>query len=345
MSLKKIAQMTGVSPSTVSRVLNNVSSTCASKEVRDKIFDAAREIGYQPNENARKLKNSSNDAKPDRHVSIVLARIKDIKDDPFFYELFRNLELSLFETQTVIDHVIYAEEKSSQAYPKDAGRNIGILKDISDSQGVIILGRCSEKLLDQIMSFNNNIVGIWRNSMNFNVDEVVCDGKKAAELAMKHLISLNHKNIAYIGDCSHESRYIGYCNSLINNQIPMNYEWIKQTDQTRDSAKTAFYELLESAQDFSAVFCANDITAIEVLRILKEKKRKIKRNISVISIDNIEESENTSPFLTTINIPRKEMAHMAVSLLLDRIAKKHTETVRIEFPCRIINRSSVYKNE
>jgi len=345
MSLKKIAQMTGVSPSTVSRVLNNVSSTCASKEVRDKIFDAAREIGYQPNENARKLKNSSNDAKPDRHVSIVLARIKDIKDDPFFYELFRNLELSLFETQTVIDHVIYAEEKSSQAYPKDAGRNIGILKDISDSQGVIILGRCSEKLLDQIMSFNNNIVGIWRNSMNFNVDEVVCDGKKAAELAMKHLISLSHKNIAYIGDCSHESRYIGYCNSLINNQIPMNYEWIKQTDQTRDSAKTAFYELLESAQDFSAVFCANDITAIEVLRILKEKKRKIKRNISVIAIDNIEESENTSPFLTTINIPRKEMAHMAVSLLLDRIAKKHTEIVRIEFPCRIVNRSSVYKNE
>lgn len=345
MSLKKIAQMTGVSPSTVSRVLNNVSSTCASKEVRDKIFDAAREIGYQPNENARNLKKSSGDTKAHRHISIVLARIKDLQDDPFFYELFRNLELSLFENQTIIDHVIYAEEKNSQAYSKDTKPSKGILKDISTSQGVIILGRCSEKLLDQIMSFNSNIVGIWRNSMNFNVDEVVCDGKKAAELAMKHLISLNHKNIAYIGDCSHESRYIGYCNSLINNQIPMNYEWIKQTDQTRKSAEIAFYELLESTQDFSAVFCANDITAIEVLKILKEKKRKIKRNISVISIDNIEESENTSPFLTTINIPRKEMAHMAVSLLLDRIAKKHTETVRIEFPCRIVNRSSCYKNE
>lgn len=181
--------------------------------------------------------------------------------------------------------------------------------------------------------------------MNFNVDEVVCDGKKAAELAMKHLIDLQHKNIAYIGDCSHESRYIGYCNSLIHNNIPMNYEWIKQTDQTRESAGRAFYELLESAQDFSAVFCANDITAVEVLKILKEKKREIKRAISVISIDNIEESENTSPFLTTINIPRKEMAHMAVSLLLDRIAKKHTETVRIEFPCRIVNRSSCYLNQ
>lgn len=345
MSLKKIAQMTGVSPSTVSRVLNNVSSTCASKEVRDKIFDAAREIGYQPNESARRLKSSAKDIRSDSHVSIVLARIKDLNDDPFFYELFRNLELSLLESRTVIDHVIYAEETLSASFSGDSRRRRGILKDISGSQGVIILGRCSEKLLDQIMSFNRNIVGIWRNSMNFNVDEVVCDGKKAAELAMKHLIDLQHKNIAYIGDCSHESRYIGYCNSLIHNNIPMNYEWIKQTDQTRESAGRAFYELLESAQDFSAVFCANDITAVEVLKILKEKKREIKRAISVISIDNIEESENTSPFLTTINIPRKEMAHMAVSLLLDRIAKKHTETVRIEFPCRIVNRSSCYLNQ
>ena len=122
----------------------------------------------------------------------------------------------------------------------------------------------------------------------------------------------------------------------------MNYEWIKQTDQTRESAHTAFSELLESAQDFSAVFCANDVTAIEVLRILKAQKRNIKRNISVISIDNIEDSENTTPFLTTIHIPRKEMAHMAVTLLLDRMAKKHTESVRIEFPCRIVNRGSCY---
>ncbi len=331
MSLKKIAQMTGVSPSTVSRVLNNASSTCASKAVRDKIFDAAREIGYQPNENARRLKNLSKSEKSGRHISIVLARIKVLEDDPFFYELFRSLEISLFENHATIDHVVYAEEKLSQ--------------DISKSQGVIILGRCSEKLLGQILSLNRQVVGIWRNSMNFNVDEVVCDGKKAAELAMNHLISLGHKNIAYIGDCSYESRYIGYCNSLIHNNIPMNYEWIKQTDQTGEAGSAAFYELMESCDDFSAVFCANDITAISVLKILKKQKRRNARKISVISIDNIEESENTSPFLTTIHIPRKEMAHLAVTLLLDRIEKKHSETVRIEFPCRIINRSSCYPNE
>ena len=328
MSLKKIAQMTGVSPSTVSRVLNNASSTCASKELKDKIFAAAREIGYQPNENARNLKNSAKAASPDRHISSVLARIRTLDDDPFFYELFRSLELALLEQHTVIDQIVYTEKDLPQS--------------ISKSQGVIILGRCSDKLLAQIRSLNQTIVGIWRNSMDFNVDEVVCDGKKAAELAMEHLISLGHRQIAYIGDCSYESRYVGYCNSLIRHNIPMNYAWIKQTDQSGASGRAAFLELLEKEKDFSAVFCANDITAIGVLGILKEKGRDSKRKISVISIDNIEESENTSPFLTTIHIPRNEMAHMAVMLLLDRIAKKHTESVRIEFPCRLVNRSSCY---
>ena len=330
MSLKKIAEMVGVSPSTVSRVLNNTSSTCASKAVRDKIFEAAREIGYQPNENARKLRTFYSNVPIQKHICIVLARIKKLEEDPFFYELFRSLEISLFEKKVVIDKVIYAEDKLSE--------------DISKCQGVIILGRCSRRLLDRIRTYNCNVVGIWRNSMNFDVDEVVCDGKKAAEAAMKHLISLGHKNIAYIGDCSYESRYIGYCNSLINNNIPMNYEWIKQTDQTGRNGSIAFEELMEKSDGFSAVFCANDVTAISVLEILKKKRRQIKRKISVISIDNIEESQNTSPFLTTINIPRGEMAHMAVTLLLDRIEKKHIEAVRIEFPCRIVNRSSCYPN-
>lgn len=331
MSLKKIAELTGVSPSTVSRVLNNTSSTCASKEVRDKIFKAAREIGYQPNENARNLRNAFATPQTKRHVSIVLARIKTLDADPFFYELFRSLEIALMEHHTTIDYIIYADKELSQ--------------DISNSQGVIILGRCSHKLLRQIRTLNRNVVGIWRNSMDFDSDEVVCDGKKAAELAMNHLIALGHKNIAYIGDCSYESRYVGYCNSLIHHNIPMNYEWIRQTDQTGEAGSAAFRELLEISDEFTAVFCANDITAVNVLKLLEKVPRKRKRKISVISIDDIEQSQDTSPLLTTIHIPRAEMAHMAVTVLLDRIAKRHTEFIRIEFPCRIVNRSSCYAVE
>ena len=108
MSLKKIAAIVGVSPSTVSRVLNNASSTCASKEVRNRIFQAAREIGYKPNENARKLQAASAKPKPQCHVSIVLARIPSLEIDPFFHELFQSLEVALIENYATIDHIIYA---------------------------------------------------------------------------------------------------------------------------------------------------------------------------------------------------------------------------------------------
>ncbi|MCD8149149.1 MAG: LacI family transcriptional regulator [Clostridiales bacterium] len=332
MSLKEIASIVGTSVSTVSRVLNNTSSTCASKDLQNRIWEAARQTGYLPNEAARRLQKADNVSAQTSHVSIVLARITSLEKDLFFSELFRNLEVELMKQRTRIDDVIYAEESFSQ--------------DLSATGGVIILGRCSQKLLNHITAQNRNIVGIWRNPMNFNVDEVICDGKKAAEQAMRHLLSCGHKKIAYIGDCSYESRYIGYCNMLIQNQIPMDYNLIKQTNQTGEEAETAFLELMQNKlsgkADFTAIFCANDSTAIRVLALLRAQKKAVRESISVISIDNVEESQETRPLLTTIQIPRREMAHMAVTLLLDRIARAHEEAVRIEFPCRLVLRDSCY---
>lgn len=333
MSLKEIAARVGTSVSTVSRVLNNTSPTCASKELQDRIWAAARDIGYQPNEAARSLQKAGRSPVKAPRISIILARITSLEQEPFFAELFRSLEMELLRQTAVTGQVIYAEESLTQ--------------DLSGSDGVIILGRCSPLLLEHIVSQNRNVVGIWRNPMNFDVDEVVCDGKKAAELAMGHLISLGHRRIAYIGDCSYESRYVGYCDMLIRNNLPMDYDLIKQTNQTKEEAETAFHELLveklSGKTDFSAVFCANDSTAVRVLELLAEKKRLLgKQPISVISIDDIEEAQNTKPYLTTIRIPRGEMAHMAVLLLLDRIAKGHEEIVRIEFPCRIVQRASCH---
>ena len=332
MSLKKIAEMVGTSVSTVSRVLNNTSSTCASRELQDKIWAAARKTGYQPNEAARSLRQTKQNSARPPLVSIVMARINSLEKEPFFSELFRNLEVELLKQKVSIDQIVYAEES--------------LTHDLSRSDGVIILGRCSHKLLKHITSQNRNVIGIWRNTTNFDVDEVVCDGKKAAELAVQHLLSLGHKQIAYIGDCSFESRYVGYCDMLIRNNIPIDYNLIKQTNQTSEEAETAFLELLEcrlqGITDFSAIFCANDSSAIRVLELLQQKKALIRKHpISVISIDDINEAQNTTPYLTTIHIPRYEMAHMAVYLLLDRIAKGHEEVVRIEFPCRIMLRSSV----
>lgn len=331
MSLKQIATMVGTSVSTVSRVLNNTSSTCASKELQDKIWNAAREIGYRPNEAARTLKKGGQSSPRPSHIIIVMARVT-ADEDPFFAELLRSLEIELLNQKAVIGNVTHADGSFQ--------------KDFARADGVIILGRCSSSLLKQISEKNKNIVGIWRNSMNFNIDEVICDGKKAAQLAISHLLSLGHQKIAYIGDCSYESRYVGYCDILFQNNIPLDYELIKQTNQTRKETEIAFTKLLENKldgkTDFSAIFCANDYTAIHVLELLGQQKPNVRKSISVISIDDIDDAQSTRPYLTTIHIPRQEMAHMAVMLLMDRISKGHKDVLRIEFSGRLIKRDSCY---
>ena len=333
MTLKEIAAAVGTSVSTVSRVLNQKSPTCASKELQDKIWKAAMEAGYIPNENAKLLKTKTDGSLKVCSVSIVLARISSLELDPFFAELFRCLEAEFIKQHVLMDKVIYAEHT--------------VDVDISASDGVILLGRCSQELLDHVLAQNRNVVGIWRNSQHFNVDEIICDGKRAAEEAMHHLLSLGHKKIAYIGGCTNEQRYIGYSSVLFENNIPLNYSLVKETDQTGAQAQAAFLELMRQKEsgrsDFSAIFCANDVTAIRVLELLYENRRIFqKKPVSVISIDDIEEAQNTKPFLTTVRIPRREMAHMAVLILLDRIKGAHTEIIRNEFPCRIIERSSCF---
>ena len=329
MSLKKIAEMVGVSPSTVSRVLNNTVSTCASPELKEKIWVAAHQLNYTPNVNARNLKTGKQTVLPKYKIAVILARFHSLDDDPFFRELFQSIEEAMFSYSCTL-HTIDNTEQTDFAFLKEV-------------DGIIILGRCSDDFINKLKKYTRNIVGVDRNPTDYKIDEIICNGKTAAVKAMEYLLSLGHRKIGYIGDCSSETRYVGYCETLINHNIPMNYDYILSTNQTYDSGYQAMYKILD--QDISAVLCANDISAIGALKALTEQtSRRIKngRKISVISIDNILLSQSSSPLLTTVNIPKEDMGKMAVTVLIDRIKHKHSECLRVEFPCKIIERESCY---
>ena len=319
MSLKEISLMTGVSVSTVSRVLSGAPGAVASKEVRDKVLKAAQETGYTPNTSAQQLRKGVKQASS-RRVAIVTARISDLNADPFFYELCILVQEELLKA-------------GCSAFMSD-GESV-----LPECSGVIILGRANHELLERLKKTTPNIVGIWRNLTDFDTDEVVCDGRKAAVMATEYLIKLGHTKIAYIGDCSFESRYVGYCDALIKNNVPIDYPLIIPTLQTFDEGYSAMEKLYPSGA--SAVFCANDITAAGALKKLAEYGRR-GRKIAVISIDNIAAAQETKPLLTTINIPRSDMAHMAVKVLFDRLENGHSEKLRVEFPCRLIRRESCF---
>lgn len=329
MSLKKIAEMVGVSPSTVSRVLNNTVSTCASPALKEQIWEAARALNYAPNLHARNLKTGKADHVKKYEIAVILARFQSLDADPFFLELFRSIEESLFSQSCTLHSVSNVEQVSPAS--------------LKGADGMIILGRCSNDFLNRLKRHNHNIVGIDRNPTDYKMDEIICNGKTAAAMAMEYLFSLGHQKIGYIGDCSSESRYVGYCEAMINRSIPLDYGYIHPTDQTYERGFLAMQKLLSC--DITAVLCANDISALGAIKALSEhyaQAPKNTRKISVISIDNISLSQSSSPLLTTVNIPKEDMGRMAVTILLDRIRHNHTEYIRLEFPCKIIERNSCY---
>ena len=207
------------------------------------------------------------------------------------------------------------------------------------ADGIILLGKCPSELISPLQNHYHNIVGIDRNPTDFAYDEVICNGTNAAISAMNYLISLGHKKIAYIGDCSYEARYIGYYQSLISHSLPLDYSNIYPTSQTREEGMKTMELILQQDSLPTAIFCANDSTALGVFDCLRHRRKK-GYVPSIISIDNIRESEQTKPMLTTIDIPKEEMAHHAVKLLLDRIHNGHNSAARIELPCKLLVRES-----
>ena len=295
MSLKKIAEMVGVSPSTVSRVLNDRSSSCASEAVKQKIWEAAHEINYIPNSAARRLKLGETEETPTLRLAIVLARTDHLQQDPFFRELYRELEIEILKEGYSLTGTLTAAE-AEQLTP-------------GQFDGILILGRCFGSLLQTLSECTRHLVGIWRNPINYEID----------------------------------GRYVGYTETMILHQLPLDYDCIVSTDHTEQSGYEAMLQIRQ-VSGMTAVFCANDISAVGALRALREHRVSDRRKISVISIDNIEEAQSTRPMLTTVHIPRKDMAHVALQILTDRIRRGHTEKMRVEFPCQVVERESVFDN-
>lgn len=357
MSLKKIAELAGTSVATVSRVLNNPSHHCHDKNLEEKIWQIATKLHYTPNCYAQNLRKGTSEAKTPYTVDIYLTRFDSMEEDPFFMELFQCIKKELLENGCVLGEFLYGADimalgqepepfvhvpfKSASNIQKDQKKNPLSLISQKKNTGLIILGKCSASFIPILKKRYHCIAGIDRNPTDYEYDEVICNGATAAEKAMEYLLSLGHRKIAYIGDCTYESRYIGYYRTLLEHNIPLKHSNVYPTNQTTEAGFSTTKTILQNPDRPTAIFCANDSTALGVIKALHSNK-KGDYNPSVISIDNIKESENTNPMLTTIHIPKQEMGHLALSLLLDRKNGKHRENIRIELPCRLMERESCY---
>lgn len=344
MSIKKIAEKVGVSPATVSRVLNNPDYRCSTPGLRDKIWDAAMQLHYVPNEAARNLKMGIRDQKQKTYfLNVLMTRMDASQSDPFFTEVLRVVESEIHKNVCILSKVwympIFSDDRRCRAEDLD-----GLIRGMEEEtegrcDGLIIIGKCNQEALRKLNVQYKSVVSINRNSTNYEVDEVLCDGSKIASMAVKHLVSLGHREIGYVGECHNEVRYRGFLDTLREHDIEPNWDYVMETRQTEAEGYESMQRLLQSDNRPTGIYCANDITAVGMLKCLNQYKNRYYMP-SIISSDDIEQAQNTQPMLTTVRLPKDEMGKFALYLLLDRIRGGHKGTVRMELEGKLMIRNS-----
>ncbi len=343
MSIKKIAEMTGVSVSTVGRVLSNPNHKCSSEEIREKILQAAREINYVPNEAARNLKVGNTVKNDVYYINILLTRVVSEESDPFFEEMLRLTEIEIRRSNCIIANVWQMADFSNEKY---CGAN-DIDQTVSEmykgqqhkSDGLIIIGKCARKALKALKNYEKNIVSINRNSTNYEVDEVLCDGKKIALTAIEYLVKCGHTKIGYVGDCHSETRFDGYQHAQIQFHLDSDIDYVFDTTPNEEHGYKAMEYFLKMSDPPTGIYCANDILAIGMLKCLGKRRNRYYMP-SIVSSDDIAEAQYTNPMLTTVSLPKNEMVRFALILLLDRIHGGHRIVSRLEMEGTLIVRDS-----
>lgn len=344
MSIKKIAEKAGVSPATVSRVLNNPNYKCSVSGLRDKIWKTAIEMNYVPNEAARNLKKGVS-AKQEKtwYINILMTRTDSSTTDPFFAELLRVIESEIHDKNCILSKVWYMSVFSDdrKCRRENLDRLIDGMYDEVDGKrdGLIIIGRCNKEALKKLNKKYKSVVSVNRNSTNYEVDEVLCDGKKIAAAAVEYLISLGHKNIGYIGQCHSEDRYNGYLETLKKHDLDVIPEYVIETKQTEAEGYEAMEKFFQSDDMPTGIYCANDISAIGMLKCLNKFRNRYYMP-SIISSDDIQEAQFTRPMLTTVSLPKEDMGKFALYLLLDRLKGGHSGIVRMELEGKLMIRNS-----
>lgn len=338
MTLKEIADKVGVSVSTVSRIVNQSNPKAASPETQRRIWEEVHKSGYEPNKAAQVLKNgfdSDSGINEPKAIACIYGRTDSTLTDPFFTHIAHSVEREAFKNHMFVKYTFSTAGLSGQQ----------LHRSLADVQvdGVIILGRSNDESIDTICRYIPNAVYVGLNPIPPKIDQVICEGYDAAMAAMDYLFELGHKNIAYIGELKKEVRFSAYKDKLAQKGIAYSPDRVVEAVQSSEGGYLAAKKLLDRETRATAVFCANDVTAIGVMRAMKERGINSPNDISIIGIDDIETSQYISPMLTTIHIPRDELGKIAVQTLSSRIKKLHRLPMKISLPFYVVKRESCGK--
>ena len=307
-TMKDVAALAGVSTATVSRALAVGGAPGVSPETRERVLEAVAELGYHPNHLPRNLRRRSS-----RIFGLVISDI----GNPFFTAIARGCEdtahrhgYRLVLSNTDED----PEREASSLEVMAAERAAGVMLASTDQ---------ATDPLRRLVAIGIPIVALDRRVHGLHVDTVTVDNETASYEAVRHLIELGHERIAMIGGpdtvSSVRERADGYLRALRTHRLELGEELLRRGDLRESGGYRTTLELLALREPPTAIFSANNLTTIGVLKALRERGVRIPSELSLIGFDDVPTGELVDPPLSVVVQPTYQLGARATELLLRRM--------------------------
>lgn len=340
-TLKEIANMCGVTASTVSNVINNKNNV--GEATKERILKVIEETGYQPNFFAQGIRKNNT-----KLVGIITEDLNEFSTAPIVEKIMAYCDEMGYKT-ILTNMRLY--DRWTDTWYNDEEKYLSALKPAIQQQmsikvdGIIyVAGHCRH-----IKCFEDNMdipgIVVYGYSSNKNYPSVVLNDEKGEYDMTKYVISKGHKKIGLITGEQHNihniSRLEGFKRALIENDIAYDDSLVCEGNWNRASGYNGAKILCN--KNVTAIICMNDNMAAGVYDYLYEKGDLLK-NISVVGYDNKELSEYLRPLLTTYDLGLKEIGAIAAKMLIDKLEDKEktwAEETVVMFDGKLIERDSV----
>ncbi len=307
-TLEMVAREAGVSPSTVSRILNG---TAKVRDAKVRAVNAAiSKLQFMPDPVARSLAGGKS-----MSIGVMIQTL----DSPFFGGVVAALEKGLMRANYSGLFV------SGHWRENDERRCIGHLLS-RRVEGIILVTSCLPDAEILHLSRSVPVVLTGRSLVGENVYSVDVDSTQGARLATDYLIGQGHRRVAFIaGPVDHPDaiqRLAGYKASLATHKLPFAKKLVAVGDYTDFGGQAAMNQLLDGGEQFTAVFAANDQTAYGAMLALYRRGVKVPNDVSVVGYDDLLTSAFTIPPLTTVHRSIEGIGECAAQAMLDLIDRR-----------------------
>lgn len=309
-TINDVAARAGVSKTTVSHYLNGRYDSM-SKETKENIAQVVEELGYRPNALARSLKQ-----KKTHTIGAIVANILN----PFSTSIIRGVED--YCNQHGFSLILCNADE-------DPVKEREYLEVLADKQvdGLIINTTGHNNDLIKNLNLHLPVVLIDRKVPEINTDTVTSDSRKGVQLMIDHLIKLGRSEIAFFTMPYHEvsprtERVLGYRQALASHGIACKPHLLVETVLDEAAVIRAVETVLASPEPPAAIFGANNLMTMAVVKALKKLNISIPRDIAVVGFDDWDWAELIDPPVTVVSQPTYAMGQEAATLLIKRLKSK-----------------------